>query len=118
MRHPFLALASSLVALLAAPSLASASTPSAPLTPQEAVAIATDAYIYGYSLVTTDVTRLQMSNVAKATELKAPLNQFLNIKRYPPANYRGVSAPNADTLYSLIPTWASASTCSRWSTCG
>ncbi|MCS5699514.1 DUF1254 domain-containing protein [Cyanobium sp. FGCU-52] len=101
MRHPCLALASSLVALLAAPSLASAAAPPAPLTPQEAVAIATDAYIYGYSLVTTDVTRLQMSNVAKASELKAPLNQFLNIKRYPPATYRGVSAPNADTLYSL-----------------
>jgi hypothetical protein len=64
MRHPFLALASSLVALLAAPSLASASVPSAPLMPQEAVAIATDAHIYGTSLVTTDVTRLQMSNVA------------------------------------------------------
>lgn len=56
---------------------------------------------YGDSLVTTDVTRLQMSNVAKATELQAPLNQVLSIKRYPPADYRGVSTPNADTLNSL-----------------
>jgi len=68
---------------------------------KEAVEIATDAYVYGYSLVTTDVTRIQMSNVPAAEELKAPLNQFANVKRYPPADYRGVSAPNADTLYSV-----------------
>jgi len=42
-----------------------------------------------------------MSNVAAVESLKAPLNQFINVKRYPPADYRGVSAPNADTLYSL-----------------
>ena len=66
-----------------------------------AVDIATDAYVYGYSLITTEVTRVQMTNVAKADALHAPMNQFQNIKRYPPANYRGVSAPNADTLYSL-----------------
>ncbi len=89
-------LASTILTLAAAPTVASAE-----LAPQEAVAIATDAYVYGYSLVTTDVTRIQMSNVAEATELQAPLNQFLNVKRYPPADYRGVSAPNADTLYSL-----------------
>jgi hypothetical protein len=29
------------------------------------------------------------------------MGQFVNIKRYPPANFRGVSAPNADTLYSI-----------------
>ena len=69
--------------------------------PKEAVEIATDAYVYGYSLVTTDVTRIQMSNVPAVEALKAPPNQFVNVKRYPPADYRGVSAPNADTLYSL-----------------
>src|SRR5271163_1763950 len=42
-----------------------------------------------------------MSNVDKAEGLHAPAGQFINIPRYPPANYRGVSAPNADTLYSL-----------------
>ena len=68
---------------------------------KEAVDIATDAYVYGYSLVTTDVTRLQMSNIPKVEALGAPLNQFVNVPRYPPADYRGVSAPNADTLYSL-----------------
>jgi hypothetical protein len=29
------------------------------------------------------------------------MNTFVNVPRYPPADYRGVSAPNADTLYSL-----------------
>ena len=67
----------------------------------EAKKIAMDAYVYGYSLITTEVTRVQMTNVAKADDLHAPMGQFFNIKRYPPADYRGVSAPNADTLYSL-----------------
>ena len=71
------------------------------LTPKEAKAIAIDAYIYGYSLVTTDVTRVQMSNVSKVEETRAPTGTFFNIKRYPPATYRGVSATNADTLYSV-----------------
>ena len=63
--------------------------------------IAIDAYIYGYSLVTTEVTRVQMSNVDKVEGMHAPTGQFANIKRYPPADFRLVSAPNADTLYSL-----------------
>ena len=71
------------------------------LTTAEAVQIAEDAYIYGYSLITTEVTRMQMSNVSKLDDTHAPMGQFMNVKRYPPGNYRGVSAPNADTLYSL-----------------
>lgn len=91
-------LALGLSALLAGTAItAQAATPSA----DEAQKIALEAYIYGYSLVTTDVTRVQMSNVPAVEALKAPLNQFVNVKRYPPGDYRGVSAPNADTLYSL-----------------
>jgi len=71
------------------------------VTPDEAKAIATDAYVYGYSLITTEVTRVQMSNVPAVEALKAPMNTFFNVKRYPPGDYRGVSAPNADTLYSI-----------------
>ena len=78
-----------------------AAQPADPAKVKEAVDIATDAYVYGYSLLTTDVTRIQMSNVAKQGVLNAPINQFANVPRYPPADYRGVSAPNADTLYSL-----------------
>ena len=73
------------------------------VSPDEARGIAIDAYVYGYSLVTTEVTRVQMSNVPKLDGFTGPMGQFVNVKRYPPADYRGVSAPNADTLYSL--TW-------------
>jgi hypothetical protein len=86
-----------LIAMTAAPTLAQNADPKV----KEAVDIATDAYVYGYSLLTTDVTRIQMSNVDKAGPLNAPINQFVNVPRYPPADYRGVSAPNADTLYSV-----------------
>ncbi|HRP29972.1 MAG TPA: DUF1254 domain-containing protein, partial [Burkholderiaceae bacterium] len=88
------------IAAAAAPALAQNADP-AKAKVKEAVDIATDAYVYGYSLITTDVTRIQMSNVPSVEALKAPPNQFVNVKRYPPADYRGVSAPNADTLYSL-----------------
>jgi hypothetical protein len=71
------------------------------LSPVEARQIAEDAYVYGYSLITTEVTRVQMSNVPKAEGLHAPMGQFVNVPRYPPADFRGISAPNADTLYSL-----------------
>jgi hypothetical protein len=72
------------------------------VTPAEAQQIAADAYVYGYSLITTEVTRVQMSNVLKIEGLKSPIGQFLNVPRYPPADYRGISAPNADTLYSIV----------------
>ena len=73
-----------------------------PPTPKsEAEKIALDAYVYGYSLITTEVTRVQSSNVDKVEGMHAPTGQFANIKRYPPADFRGVSAPNADTLYSM-----------------
>ena len=72
-----------------------------PATGGDAAQIAMDAYIYGYSLITTEVTRVQMTNVSAIEGLHAPMGQFINVKRYPPGNFRGVSAPNADTLYSL-----------------
>ena len=71
------------------------------VTPEDARQIAEDAYVYGYSLITTEVTRVQGSNVSRAEGMRAPTNQFGNIPRYPPADFRQVSAPNADTLYSL-----------------
>lgn len=71
------------------------------LSEADAVEIATDAYVYGYSLITTEVTRIQMTNVPEVKGLTAPMGQFINVRRYPPGDFRGVSAPNADTLYSL-----------------
>lgn len=88
--------------LLAASAIVGAAAPAqASPSPAEARSIALDAYVYGYSLMTSEVTRVQMSNVAKADGLRAPAGQFVHVKRYPPADYRGISAPNADTLYSV-----------------
>ena len=74
---------------------------------EQLVQIAKEAYVYGYSLITTEVTRVQMTNVATVDNEHAPMGQFINVRRYPPAEYRGVSAPNADTLYSVA--WADLS---------
>ena len=72
------------------------------LTEAEAQAIATDAYIYFYSLVTMDVTRRQFTNIEPGKELgKGPMNMFNNVPVYPPANFKGVVRPNFDTLYSI-----------------
>ena len=70
--------------------------PAQTVTPDEAKAIAEDAYIYGYSLITTEVTRVQMSNVPAIEAMRAPMDTFFNVKRYPPGDYRCVSAPNAE----------------------
>ena len=92
--------------LAQAPSTAISASPAAGPTlaqvgVKDAVEIATDAYIFGYSLITTHITRKQMSNVPAVGAGKAPLNQFYSYERYPSADYRAVSAPNADTLYSI-----------------
>jgi hypothetical protein len=73
-----------------------------PMTEQEAVGIATDAYIYGYALVTTKMTSLAFTNKIKAdpATFQVPANQLANQPKHPPATYHGVTEPNADTLYS------------------
>jgi hypothetical protein len=103
MKHRSISMAAgfALSLLLAAGGKPAAAQDLASVSASEAKEIAIDAYTYGYSLITTEVTRVQMSNVAKVDGLRAPMGQFINVKRYPPGDYRGVSAPNADTLYSL-----------------
>lgn len=71
------------------------------LSDQEAIKIATEAYIYGYPLVTMEMTRRVMTNVATPGGNHAPMGQFYNAPSYPPADFRDVTAPNADTLYSV-----------------
>ncbi|MFO1048531.1 MAG: DUF1254 domain-containing protein [Geminicoccaceae bacterium] len=61
---------------------------------------ATDAYIYGYPLVTMEFTRRVMSNVATPVGTRAPMGQFVRAREYPDATFRDVTAPNADTLYT------------------
>jgi len=72
------------------------------ITEAEAQAIAVDAYVYFYSLITMDVTRRQFTNIEPGKELgKGPMNMFNNVPEYPPANFKGVVRPNFDTLYSI-----------------
>ena len=62
--------------------------------------LATDAYIYGYPLVTMEMTRRVMTNVATPSAAKAPMGQLIKMREYPNASFRDVTAPNADTLYT------------------
>ena len=60
--------------------------------------LATDAYIYGYPLVTMEMTRRVMTNVAAPQGNRGPMGQFIKARQYPDASFRDVTAPNADTL--------------------
>jgi hypothetical protein len=59
-----------------------------------------DAYVYGYPLVTMELTRRVMTNVAEPKGTHAPMGQFVRMRAYPDASFKDVTAPNADTLYS------------------
>jgi hypothetical protein len=61
---------------------------------------ATDAYVYGYPLVTMEMTGRVMTNVAKAEGTRAPMGQLIKMREYPNASFTDVTAPNADTLYT------------------
>lgn len=62
--------------------------------------IAEEAYVYGYPLVTMEVTRRVMTNTPAPSGTHAPMGQFLRMRTYPTAQFRDITAPNADTLYS------------------
>jgi hypothetical protein len=61
---------------------------------------AIQAYIYGYPLVTMEMTRRVTTNAAKPEGLRGPMGQFANAREYPSPAFKDVTAPNADTLYS------------------
>ena len=89
-----------------------AAAPSAPaaqgaMTEKEAMELGREAYIYGYPLVTMELTRRVMTNVAKPEGTRAPMGQFVRMREYPTAAFRDVTAPNADTLYTT--TWLDVS---------
>jgi hypothetical protein len=70
------------------------------LVPEEAKAIATEAYIYGYPLITMEYTRRVITNVSEPKGTKAPMGQLIRLRAYPTAAFKDVTAPNADTLYT------------------
>jgi len=70
------------------------------LGPVEALKIATEAYIYGYPLVTFDMARRQQTNVAVPDAEHAPMGQMIRMRSYPAVDNHCCAAPNADTLYT------------------
>ena len=67
---------------------------------QEAYAIGVNAYLYFYPIVTMDITRKQLSNIEPGKGFGGPMNTFVNLSEYPPADLKTVVRPNFDTLYS------------------
>lgn len=66
----------------------------------EAIRIATEAYLYGYPLVTFDTARRQQTNVATPDAEHAPMGQMIRMRTYPAVDNHCCAAPNADTLYT------------------
>jgi hypothetical protein len=73
----------------------------APISEEAAHAIAVDAYVYLYPLLSMDISRKQFTNIEAGKEIgKGPMNTFTNVQEYPPADFKGVVRSNFDTLYS------------------
>lgn len=68
--------------------------------PIDVGALAIESYIFGYPLVTMEMTRRVMTNVAAPEGTRAPMGQIVRMREYPTAEFRDVTAPNADTLYT------------------
>jgi hypothetical protein len=69
---------------------------------QEAYEIGIEAYTYLYSLVLMDATRRQAVNVEPGKAFgRGPMNTFVHVPIFPPADFRDVVRPNFDTLYSI-----------------
>jgi hypothetical protein len=82
--------------------LASNSRVSAATVEEEIHEIGVEAYLYLYPLVIMDVTRRQMTNIeAGRMPGRGPMNTFVHIPTFPPAEMRDVVRPNFDTLYSI-----------------
>jgi hypothetical protein len=94
-----LAIAVTLTAMLITGCKTTSTTP--PLTAAEATELGTAAYIYGYPLVTMEYTRRVLTNVKEPAGKAAPMGQFLRLREYPTPDDKQVTAPNADTLYTL-----------------
>jgi hypothetical protein len=71
------------------------------LTEEQAHAIAVDAYIYGYPLVTMEMTRRVMTNATADKGTHAPMGQWAKMRTFPTPEFTEVTTPNADTLYTV-----------------
>ena len=100
MKRTVVLLSLSLLAALTATPQTRAQNSTPAITEAEAHAIAVEAYLYFYPLVTMDLTRKQLVNTPPGKGLGGPMNTFDNIPAFPTADMRVVVRPNFDTLYS------------------
>jgi|GEM_PF-4219052 len=92
-----------LAAAFAAAYHAGSAALAAGVSPDEARAIARDAYIYAYPMVMMEVSGKISTNVtAPHGNTDAPVNQFGSARAFPDPNFTVVVRPNADTLYSSL----------------
>ena len=70
--------------------------------------IVREAYIYGYPLITMDMTRRQETNVRVPDDAHASMGQLIKMRAYPAVDNHGAAAPNADTMYTMV--WLDVST--------
>ena len=72
------------------------------ITEEAARAIGVEAYLYFYPLISMDITRKQSTNIEAGKEFgKGPMNTFVNVPAFPPADSKVVVRINFDTLYSI-----------------
>ena len=91
-----------MLAFLFCPVLPLSAQTQSSITDEAVGAIAVDAYLYFYPLITMDITRKQSTNIEAGKEFgKGPMNMFVNVPAYPPADLKVVVRVNFDTLYSI-----------------
>ncbi|MCX5513893.1 hypothetical protein C3941_23075 [Kaistia algarum] len=66
----------------------------------DAFRAASAAYVFGYPLVTMELTRRVITNSATVEGTRGPMGTLIKLRSYPDASFRDVTAPNADTLYT------------------
>lgn len=64
--------------------------------------LATDAYIFGYPLVTMEMTRRVITNVARPEGTKAPMGQIIKLREYPNSSFTDVTAERGHALHHII----------------
>jgi hypothetical protein len=100
-RDVFRFLAGASLALVLAPLPVNTARAQQSVTEQEAHAIAVEAYLYFYPLVSVDITRRVATNVPPGVVPGfGPANTFNSFKEYPAGDFKAVVRPNFDTLYS------------------
>jgi hypothetical protein len=91
-----------ILGLLLCPVLSLTTQAQSAITEEAARAIAVDAYLYFYPLISVDITRQQSTNIEPGKEFgKGPMNMFVNVPAFPPADLKVVVRINFDTLYSI-----------------